>query len=295
MSNQAKEAGRRADEIIKQLANPSAPIETEQSTVKVLDQAVPVPSTPDGAQQEREDWEKRFKNYKSSTDLTLHNLRQKVSEFDLVQSTNESLQTKLEEVKSQIPKTPSEMLELFSPEEVDSFSKMVDTRVDGLQEELSRVKAELTKVRETDEADAEARANQYIIDEVMKAVPKYNEINFSTEFKEYLSSLDSFGNVRYDMLVRAKNSNPPDIGRIVQFYNEFDNTRVSPQAQEKPQYTQQELLQNPRSLSSERIQNPKGLGIKWDLPTIERFYKDKKMGKIPPDIAKELEQDMYKK
>ena len=70
MNSQAAQAGEKADALIKQLATPGEAIEATDTSVEVLDQAQPVqPTAPEN------DWEKRFKGYRSSTDKTLHTLR----------------------------------------------------------------------------------------------------------------------------------------------------------------------------------------------------------------------------
>jgi len=129
-NTQAASAGSKADEIISQLANPQAPIETDKATVNVLDQAQPVGEQP---MIPEEDWKKRFSGYKASTDSTIHKLRQQAQQFDLTAAENAKLKQELADTKANVPSTPDEMLQLFSQEEVDGFTKMMDNRVGGLQ------------------------------------------------------------------------------------------------------------------------------------------------------------------
>jgi len=292
MSRQAREAGNKADEMIKHLANPSKPIVGEQAVVKVLDKAQPVEPTAPVNPQEH-DWEQRFTGYKASADSTIHALRKQVEQFDLVNKENEALKRDLETTQAQIPKTADEMLKLFSQEEVDGLSQMLDSRVGSLADKVERLTAELDQVHT---AEAKANANnvhQSVVDAVKVAVPDYEQVDNDPAFRKWLDEPDSFGNVRYDMLIRAKRTNPPDVGRIVQFYLDYSQTESKVQEEPQQQYTQQELLQTPRSSPSARTEVQQSLGIKWDLPTINQFYKDKAIGKIPPDKAKMLEADLY--
>ncbi len=146
-NTQAASAGSKADEIISQLANPQAPIETNKATVNVLDQAQPVQAAPE------EDWKKRFSGYKASTDSTIHKLRQQAQQFNLTEAENVRLKKELADTKANVPTTPDEMLQLFSQEEVDGFTKMMDNRVGGLQGEVDRLQAEVN-VNRQDKAQA---------------------------------------------------------------------------------------------------------------------------------------------
>lgn len=292
-NRQAQEAGERADEIINKLSNPSQAIDTDKATVEVLDQVTPVVTTPEPTPVDDGNWENRFKGIKASSDKTIHALRQQVSQFDLFKEENDRLKKDLADAKAKIPDTPNELLKHFSEEEVDGITKAVDGKVSGLQNEVERLQKELGSVKEEDAKAAASKAHRQIVDAVASAVPEYSKIDVNPKFNDYMNALDSFGNVRYDMLMRAKNSTPPDIGRIVQFYVDFAKTEIEVQDEPRKQYTQQELLQNPNSSPSARAEAPQSLGIHWDLPTIQRFYKDKKIGKIPIEMAEKLEQDLY--
>lgn len=290
MSNnkQAQEAGTRADEIIKNLANPSPAIETETSTVEVLDKVTPVqaPHESDG------NWENRFKGYKATTDDTIHKLRQKVNQFDLLVNENEKIKADLEELKAHAPKAPDELLTNFSEEEVEGFSKLVNTKVGKLEDQVSRLTNELSRVHEKEEADKVDEARAYIRKAVKSAVPDYDTIDSDPNFGAWMKSLDGFGNLRMDLLSAAMVSNPPDISRIVQFYVEFGNQRKTPE-QEAPHYTQQELLQTPSSLPGTKVEAPQGMGIQWTQDLIAQLYKDKATGKLSQEKFGELEQDYF--
>lgn len=297
VNSQAQAAGQKADDIIKNLSNPAQAIVTEQTTVEVLDKAKPVIPTPPAEPVKTDDvgnWENRFKGLKASQDKTIHALRQQVNNFDLMTTENERLKKQLEDTQEQVPKTPDEMLKLFSQEEVDSVRGLVDGQVGGLKDEVSRLQGQLAKVKEAeDKADA-VNAHQSVVDAVANAVPNYTEIDNNPEFGEWINDVDVYGNVRYEMFMKAKHSSPPDIGRLVQFYVDFANQSIPAQDEPRKQFTQQELSQNPTSQPSASPESPQGLGIVWDLETINLFYKDKAIGKISPERAEELEKDLYR-
>jgi len=282
MNNQATQAGKQADDIINNLANPGAVIETDKATVEVLDKAQPV-----------EDWKKRFTGLKSSQDKTIHSLRQKVSQFDLMESENQTLKKRLEETQAQIPATPNEMLELFSEEEVKGFKKMMQGEVGGLQSEVERLTEELEYTRQERIKNVAMSEHQTVVEAVSNAIPHYTEIDVDPGFAEYMKDVDEFGNIRYDLLVKAKNETPPDIGRIVSFYSEYSEIKQNDEAK-PPQYTQQELLQQPKSSEVGITQAPHDLGINWNQAMISQFYKDKATGKISSADAVKLEQDLYR-
>ena len=284
-NTQASQAGQQADDIIKQLATPSEQIEVgkEATPVDVLDKAKPI----------NDDWKARYSGYKASTDTTIHTLRNKVKEFDLVQTENDSLREQLETAKYQTPAQPDGMADLFSQEELDGINKMVEGRVDVLQNKVDTLQ-DNAKIQDARTKEQEANEKHYaIVDAVAKSVPNYNEIDVDPGFRTYMNEPDSYGNVRVDLLEIAKNATPPDVGRIVQFYvdynalNENSNTNRST-------YTEQELLQTPHSQSSGTVTpQQQGSGVQWNQATVNQFYKDKATGKIGPKEAAALEQELY--
>jgi len=293
-NQQANEAGQHADDLIKNLANPSAPLVTDNTEVQVVDKAKPieVEAPKVEPQPPSENWENRFKGFKASTDKTIHTLRQQVSQFDLMKGENETLKKQLEEAQAKTPSSPDEMLNLFSQEELDGFNKMVEGKVGGLQSEVDSLQTKLNHAQEVESEALQANAHQQVVDAVAAAVPNYREIDYDPEFAAFMNEPDTFGNIRKDLLIRAKHSNPPDISRIVQFYVEFGNNKPA-QEEQQPSFTQQELLQTPSSTPSSGKEMPQGTGIVWDTATISQFYKDKAVGKISPQRAAELEQDLY--
>lgn len=306
-NQQAMEQGKRADEMIeslKNLSNPQKNIVTDKTEVKVLDKAVQVPhpsQQPDqkpvedsSAPVEQNDYETRFKRYKASTDITIRDLRIKVNELLNEVSETDQLKKQLEEALTQIPEVPNEMAAMFSTEEVDAMDKLVEGKVGGLKSEVARLNKELEEAREAKVTNDKTNAYKSLVEQVANAVPKYQEVNNSQAFKDYMNDIDEYGNIRMDMLVRAKKATPPDVGRIIQFFKDFANSNVVQEApaDERHTYTQQELLQTPNSQSSEGQAAPQKLGIVWDVATVSQFNKDKALGKIPPAKMKVLEADM---
>lgn len=306
-NQQVTDQAKRADEIIeslKNLANPQENLVTAASEVEVLDKATdlrqPVeqpdvkPVETSTAPVEQTDYETRFKRYKASTDITIRDLRQKVTTLESMESENSQLKKQLENALAQIPSTPNEMLEMFSTEEVSAFDKMVEGKVGGLKSEVDRLTDELSEARKGKQANDKKNAHKNLVERIANVVPNYNEVNNSKEFSDYMNDLDEFGNLRLEMLIKAKESTPPDVGRIIQFFRDFANSNVVQEApaDKRQPYTQQELLQTPSSTSSASPESPQGLGINWGQPQISQLYKDKATGIISSSEFKELEADM---
>jgi len=287
-NSQAAQAGNQADEIIKRLATPGEAVATDKAIVDVLDQATPVEGQGDrGTTSPTDNWEKRYKGYRSSTDSTIHKLRQQVNQFDLVNNENAELKKRLEETQAQIPQTPDEMLELFSKEELDGFNKMFDGKLGQLNNTVSGLEEQLAIAKQEGRERIQNQEHRSVVQAVANAVPGYAEIDSDPAFKSWMEDVDAYGNVRYDLLIAAKASTPPDIDRIVSYYKEYSRIKG-----DKPP-TQQELLQTPTSQAAPNNTQPQSLGIKWDQPTISQFYKDKATGKIDAKKAIEIEKDMY--
>jgi len=294
VNTQAASAGSAADERIKQLANPKAQIKTDKAVVDVLDRAKPIQSAQAAPE---EDWKKRFTGYKASTDSTIHKLRQRANQFDLTQTENATLRQQLADAQAAIPTTKEDMLNLFSKEEADGVDKFVDVKLKGLQDEVNRLQAVVAD-DERDKANTIAQhLHESIVDTVKASVPNYQTIDTSPAFKRWIQEPDKFGNLRFDMLVKAKQENPPDIARIISFYTEFASTQkkagVKPSAKRT---TMQELMQTPKSTPSGG--NPKGaprsLNKVWNTATSSEFYKNKALGKYTPEEAQALEEDLYR-
>lgn len=296
-NTQAASAGSNADAIIEKLANPQANIVTDKATVEVLDTAQVVTPSPQEVAPVEEDWKKRFTGYKASTDTTIHNLRQKASQFDLTVSENAKLKAQLEEAQKSIPQTPDDMLALFSEEEVNGFTKMLDSRVGGLQGKVDELQAEVDRTRQSEAQAAAQQAHVAVVDAVKAAVPEYDTIDRHPEFKKWIGEPDTFGNIRYELLVKAKQSSPPDVGRIVSIYREFADKAVqNTQEPIAPKPTIQELMQAPKSIPTGGNQpiTPQVPGRVWNTATSSQFYKDKALGKYSPEEAQALEADLYR-
>ena len=306
-NQQVTDQAKRADEIIeslKNLANPQENLVTAASEVEVLDKATDLRQPgeqPDGkpveatsAPVEQTDYETRFKRYKASTDITIRDLRQKVYALESMESENDQLKKQLENAQAQIPSTPNEMLEMFSTEEVSAFDKMVEGKVGGLKSEVDRLNKELDETRKGKQANDKKNAHKNLVERVASVVPNYQEVNNSKEFSDYMNDLDEYGNLRLEMLIKAKEATPPDVGRIIQFFQDFADSNAVQEApaDERRTYTQQELLQNPTSTSSASPESPQGLGIVWDTATTSQLYKDKATNKISNTQFLELEADM---
>lgn len=288
VNTQAASAGESADEIIKQLANPQAAIVTDKATVDVLDKTQPAQAAPE------EDWKKRFTGYKASTDSTIHKLRQQASQFSATQAENATLKEQLTAAQEAVPNTPDEMLALFSQEEVDGFTKMMDNRVGGLQGRVNTLQAEVDASRQAKfQADVQ-KEHTDVVAAVSGSVPNYNKIDTSDEFKKWIKEPDQFGNIRFDLLVKAKQEVPPDIGRIVSFYTEFASTQKQTGAQAPKKPTIQELMQTPKSVQAGGVAPQPGLGKVWNTVESSEFYKNKALGKYSPEEAEALEQDLYR-
>lgn len=291
-NSQATEAGTVADNIIKQLSTPSNAIETDKTTVEVLDKAKPM----DTPAPDKSSWENRFKGYKASADKTINELRRKVDSFEMLASDVENLKAENTKLKETAPTAPDEMLELFSQEEVNGFNKLLDTKVGSLTSEVTTLQGKLQERDARDEEVLVANRHQSIVNSVAQHVSNYAELDINPKFREFMNEPDSYGNIRVDLLTQATSTNPPDIGRIVGFYNEY-NAKVEQEktnvVKAKPTFTQQEFMQTPTSSASDSVQTEQTTGIVWNRATINKFYKDKATGIIPAKEAVKLEKEMY--
>lgn len=175
------------------------------------------------------DYEKRWKNYKASTDLTIRDLR-----IDLANSKTRyaNLLEEFSKVKKQVDLLSSTPNKIFSEEDIDilgepavnalnkGVTNLLESQVKPLQDELERVKKE-NQEREKKEAEALLMKNYgEFLGRLAKIVPDYEEVNTSKGFLEYLAEADeASGYPRKYLFKKAEES--LDVGRISSFFIDY--------------------------------------------------------------------------
>lgn len=230
----------------------------------------------------QEDYEKRFKNYKAKTDLTIRDLR---SELATSKSKYANLQTeysKLYEKYSSLLK--EEKISIFSDEESDilgsdttsainrGVTNILDSRIKPLEEELVKTRKALAE-KEAEEAVNYAKRNyDKFLEKLGNLVPNYAVVNVDPKFIEYMNEADDdSGLPNGELFKRAEEA--LDVKRVAQFFNEF----LSRGKKGQDILTQSITPSGVQSSKQEVKQNSKTPIITRKF--IDKFYEDYARGK----------------
>ena len=264
------------------------PIEEEEEVQEYEDEVVPVQEeTP---VQPEVDWEKRFKNYKASTDLTIHDLRSELAKFKSKLSTLQVEHSNL--VQSYQEKAASSGKSFFSEEDVDilgepavnainkGVEELINSRVKPLQDEVAKSRKDLAE-REAAEAKALAKTNyDKFLSKLAKVVPDYEDLNVSSGFLEYMKEVDEFSGYPRSYLFEKAES-VLDVQRVSSFFLDYKNKK---EGKKKPL----EKAITPSGVRGESKQ--KGNNTNEDIiitrSFIDQFYNDFNRGKYKGDAGR---------
>lgn len=310
------EAEAQAEELIKARAN--APAEThdeivvpdeatgqEQQSESVEQVAQPAPAEHvEPAKVDPNDYKERFIRYKSSTDQTIHGLRQQVAAKDASIADLMQRMAAMEQAVRQAQAAPQEqsVKSILSQEDMDRFdeddlrviSKVAQAQAGGavqaLQQQVAQLRQQLaaTETRALQERhqqleQAAHRQQQTFIEKLTAKVPNLHEIDADPEFALWLDDVDpDSGRRRRDLAVAAMQQQ--DIRRVVDVYQEWTGTK-------RPADPRQRSI-TPRQAPVAASPNT-ATGQLWNRAKVEAFYQAWQKGKYSDAEAQAIERDMF--
>lgn len=230
------------------------------------------------------DWEKRFKGMKKSHDTTVVGLRNE----------NEQLTGKVSELENLLEKAqdsaPAVQEPTFTDAEVEEYGQdfldmvsRVANRVgktgSGVAEELATLKNQFDGIVENQARSAE---DQFYAD-LEAAVPDWEKINESDEFKEWLAELMPMtGQERQVFLAKAHAQY--DVSTVISFFTSWKGESVvsySPDTTTSSNEFEEGFGEDTRVFTASEIQ---------------RFYDDKKLGRYrgKEEEARQIELKIFK-
>lgn len=267
----------------------------------------PPAQEPEQAEQ-KHDWKERYTNYKTTTDLTIRDLRDNLDraqhELKQARETNADLESRIANLEEAVknPQTPvnmqdvvagamtEEQRELLGEDAVVAMASgmqaLVESTVGPLKEELNtlRTKTERQENREKesqqeDEAKKRADAIQARLDQVM---PGWRELDTDAGFKQWLTVVDdASGATRRDVFFAAYRTG--DIGRLASFYGDY---KRSTEAKANPASNTA-----PRSNPTDSVPAAKSKRI-YTNEGIRKFYEDKRNGVYTQEEADAILRDI---
>jgi hypothetical protein len=179
------------------------------------------------------DYEKRFNNYKASTDVTIRDLRADLANQKIRYA---NLQKNLIDLTSQLREAKgSSSSNIFTEDEVDILGEsaanaldkgvkaMLDSKIKPLEEELERNRKESAdrSIREAQEV-IKGRYTDFL-SKLGKLVPDYETINVSPGFLQYMKDVDTpSGMPRSKVFEKAEEA--LDVWRVASFFTDYSKT-----------------------------------------------------------------------
>lgn len=192
----------------------------------------------------RVNWKKRFIGYKSATDDTLRELRERnhylENQQGILKTQLNELSTALQTFKAEAESKKDPFEGVFSQEDVDLLGpealaamKKAALATKSKEEssqssaELKALKAELNQIKQQEKARQQARAKKESDDslesmkvKLAKMIPQFEAIDSDPNFTEFLNDLDSHSDhIRLDLFSNAVNQR--DVAGAARFYKEY--------------------------------------------------------------------------
>ena len=235
----------------------------------------------------RTNWKKRFTNYKSSTDATIHSLRKEL--MDIKASANEVLQEnqRLREAKRE---EQGDLFEgAFTQEDEDTFGTegldvvkkaakvAIERQVKPLQEELRKQnERQGQQARQSLERDKRAAYNEFL-GRLGSIVPDYEAINKDKEFLKWLKGADDFSGYPRGNLLRQAEANG-DVARVADFFIDYKNSQAAVQQQKVPDAVRKHVTPTGTGGGSTAPRQKTDPGY-YRQSDIDKFYSDMLKGR----------------
>jgi len=185
-----------------------------------------------------EDWEKRFKGYKASTDRTIHELRQMLAEREGDRATLlhevEQLQRQVKDLVKSSPQggipagvLDPEDVEILGVENARRIARVAQAAADKVRAEYEEKYGMLTrKQHQREKAEAEAQAKKATEDywgRVKELVPDAADIDRNPKFSEFLNEVEPLSGKTWRDLGQAAKA-AWDVGRMAEIYKAYKGT-----------------------------------------------------------------------
>jgi hypothetical protein len=200
-------------------------VSKEEPTPQVIAETSP------DLQKDLENANKRFNNYKGSTDKKLFELRTKVKELESLISSLRSENAKLKKslevtedksITSYLSQEDQEILGESAVQALDrSIKEMVNQQVNPLKSQLD-TEAERRKDLELQRAqDLEIQKQQRLISQLTSIVPDFQRIVEMDDFRlRYMKEPDEYSGIIRERLFNAAEEDG-DVGRVASFFKDY--------------------------------------------------------------------------
>jgi len=220
------------------VAEPEAP-----GQVVVTDPVEPPVDEPEPVIEEPkpvEDWEKRFKSYKASTDKTIHELRtlgvEKQEALAYRDYELESLRKRVQELEHATPRRvvpegvlSEEDIESLGPENVERIAKLAEAKVAEVTQQTQAALAELRRKELQREQTAQTqeayKRSTDFWSGVRDVITDADTIDKDPAFADFLNATERYSGKTWRQLGEAAKA-AHDIGRMADIYKRFKEDRA---------------------------------------------------------------------
>jgi hypothetical protein len=244
--------------------------------------------------------DKRYNNFKASTDATIFSLR---TELAAALRSQESLSKKVDDLSKELATARSSKTEslndILSSEEqeilgaeavaaLDKVSKSnIEAQVKPLQEQLAFEKEQRASERKAAAEEQASQAQQSFLERLGDLVPDYATVDTDQAFLDWMKLPDEVSGIQRERLFKQSQT-LGDVGRVAQFFNDFKklNNEGQEALEDKVTPASSASSTNQQTTSSDSQQVPY-----VSLAKVQKFYTDVSKGryKNKPKLVEEIQ------
>ena len=226
-------------------------------------------------------WEKRFKNYKASTDLTIRDLRTELAstktKYGNLQIEYSNLMNKINSETPTASIFSEEDIEILGEPAVNALNKgvndILEKKIKPLQEEVNKSRKELADREIKDAQSLAMESYNKFLTKLGEIVPDFQEVNVSKGFLAYMDEPDELsGYPRKHLFTKAEQA--LDVERIASFFTNYKK-KIGP--------SKVDVLESAITPTGVQGSNPVASKDKETLVVtrgfIDKFYDDYNRGK----------------
>ena len=200
-------------------------------------QSIPVSEMNEEPKKKREDYKKRWKNFKSYHDSEkFKDNKIKAEAFQKIADLTKEKDMLLAQLQEASATSPRSVKDLVSKEELDIIGdegissidkitrKAIAEAVEPLKEQISRANTASINATEREAQSARDDANNIFLSKLKSLVPDYEQLDTETGFDTYLKGIDNAsGSPRFSLFKQAQSNG--DVGRVADFFKGYKKTK----------------------------------------------------------------------
>ena len=250
-------------------------------------------------------WKYRFTQYKKSTDVTIHTLRQENATLKASVETLENKVKKMEPIvaehmETQQKSAKSNLVEELGDDTTKALDEYVSRIIEPLKEENQNLKNKLKTMEDVTLDTAATQTKAYMIDKVRQAVGPalFDSVDNDPKFLEYLDQVDALSGQTFRELIQSAVATN-NLSYVANVYAEFGRAMQNRQTQPNPfldalnnsPQPDTQMLETrviPTTSAQPSVNTTENDKKIWNKNEVRQFYIDKVNGLIDPETADKI-------